>query len=226
MDNTKRPPIMYKLLRLFFRVAFNLVARIDVKGMERIPLEGPLVVTANHTSVYEGPLVFCIFPRPITAMAKLEYQNSLIGKLVLTPLDAIYIARGEVDRTALKEFLKRLKAGAALGIAPEGTRSRTGQLQAGQEGVAYVALQSDAWILPIGIWGHEQALAHFRRLRRPPVTLRVGEPFRLEADPSLSRKENVRAGTQRIMHAIAALLPPHYRGVYAHELSELPPPSA
>ncbi len=210
----ERPNWPYRLVRGLFRLFFTLLAKVDAEGLEQTPLEGPLLVAANHTSLFEGPLVLALLPRqPLTAMAKQEYQKTPIG-WILKGVDPIYVARGEVDRAALREVLKRLKAGAAIGIAPEGTRSKTGQLIEGKEGAAYLALQSGATILPVAIWGQETLISDLKRFRRPHIYLRVGEPFKLDNNPSLPRREKVEAGTKQIMHALAVLMPYSYRGVY------------
>ncbi len=214
--------LAHKALRLVFGFLVRLLMRVDARGLERTPKEGPLLITANHSSIFEGPIVFASLPRsPMSLLAKKEWKGSPIGKL-MDLLDAIYVSRGEVDRQALKEMLRRLKQGEAFGIAPEGTRSETGTLIQGKEGAAYLARQSEAWVLPVAVWGHKDAVAQWKRLRRPRVFLRVGEPFKLTDDPTLSRQENLEAGTRRIMHAIARLLPPDYRGYYADEVQGEP----
>ncbi|MDQ4079109.1 MAG: 1-acyl-sn-glycerol-3-phosphate acyltransferase, partial [Chloroflexota bacterium] len=106
----------------------------------------------------------------------------------------------------------------AIGIAPEGTRSKTGKLIEAKEGAAYIALKSEAWIVPMAIWGQENAIREWKQLRRPHVFVRVGEPFKLEQDPEKNRQENLEVGTRRIIHAIARLLPEEYRGYYADEV--------
>ncbi len=209
----------YRALIGILRFLFNLFFKIDEQGWERTPMTGPLMVGGNHTQLWEGPLVLARCPRqPLTALAKQEYKGTWIARLVLDVIHVIYVNREEVDRTALKEMIRRLKAGYAIGIAPEGTRSRTGKMIEGKEGTAYLALQTDAQVLPVGIWGHEKLGENLRRLRRCPVHLRVGYPIKLESDPTLSRQENIARGTDEIMFAIARLLPPEYRGFYADKV--------
>ena len=208
----------YKVVRWSLLALFKLLARLDVQGLERIPLEGPAMLTVNHTSILEAPLVLAISPRqPLSALAKKEYQGTP-SALVLDRVDPVYVARGEVDRVALKEMLRRLRAGSAIGVAPEGTRSPTGNLIEGKEGTAYLALQTGAWIVPIAVWGHEEFVRDLKRFRRPTIHMRVGEPFKLEKDRSKGRGEQLEEGTMRIMHAIARLLPPERRGVYADQV--------
>jgi 1-acyl-sn-glycerol-3-phosphate acyltransferase len=214
-----KPSFKYRLLIGVLRFLFTIFFKVDARGLERTPMSGPLLACGNHTRLWEGPLVLAYLPRrPLSALAKLEYKGTLIGNFILEPIDVVYVNRGEVDRTALKELLKRLKAGYAVGIAPEGTRSTDSKMRKGKEGTAYLALQTGAQVLPVAIWGHENFPASLKRLRRCPVNMRVGYPFVLQSDPTLSRQENMERGTEEIMVAIARMLPPEYRGYYSDKV--------
>jgi 1-acyl-sn-glycerol-3-phosphate acyltransferase len=204
----------YRALRHVFRLAFRLFAHVEVTGLEHTPMEGPLIVAANHINSFDSPLLFAFLPRhPISALAKVELQGTPVAWLV-EMVDGIYVARGEIDRQALRAVLAKLHRGEAIGIAPEGTRSRTGKLGQGRGGVAYLALESDAWILPVATWGQEQVASRIKRFQRPTIHLHIGEPFKLSPDPALNQQKNIQRGTQQLMLTIAALLPPAYRGVY------------
>ncbi|MCB0077489.1 MAG: 1-acyl-sn-glycerol-3-phosphate acyltransferase [Anaerolineales bacterium] len=217
MSEQNSVSFVYRLLRGTFRLLFRLLTRLDVRGMEQTPLDGPLLMTANHTSLLEGPLVFAYTPRvPVSVLAKKEWEGTPIATFVIDHLNPVYVNRGEMDRKALTVMLRRLKGGEAFGIAPEGTRSESGSLMQGKEGAAYLATRSNAQLLPIAVWGHTELFSSLKRFRRPTVHLHVGEPYRLVDDPDLSRQENLAAHTERIMVEIARLLPPELRGDYAH----------
>lgn len=218
-ETPQKPTRAYRFLIGLLRLFFTAFFKVDAKGLERTPMTGPLLVGGNHTRLWEGPLILAILPRqPLSAFAKAEYKGTLIGRFVLEPIDVIYVNRGEVDRTALKEMLKRLKAGAAIGIAPEGTRAKDSKMTQGKEGTAYLALQTNAKFLPLAIWGHENFPASLKKLRRCPVHVRVGQPITLENDPNLTRQQNIERGTEQIMLAIAKMLPPEYRGYYGDKV--------
>ena len=215
----------YRLLLGVFRFLFRLLTRVDVRGLENVPARGGLILASNHISALEGPLIFSLVRRhPLTALAKLEWKSSPVGRFVLVALKPVYVARGEVDRVALKETVRRLKAGEAFGISPEGTRSRTATLLEGKEGLAYIAFQSGATIVPVATWGQEKFGREIKRFRRPLLHARFGEPFTLESDPALNRRENLTAATERIMLEIARMLPPEYRGFYAEKAAQLSAP--
>jgi 1-acyl-sn-glycerol-3-phosphate acyltransferase len=102
-----------------------------------------------------------------------------------------------------------LKGGGVLGVAPEGTRSKTGQLIQGRSGVAFIATRADVPIVPAALWGTEKIM----KRPRPHVYARFGKPFRLPE--GRAKGDQLDAYTERIMCAIAALLPESYHGVYA-----------
>jgi 1-acyl-sn-glycerol-3-phosphate acyltransferase len=129
---------------------------------------------------------------------------------------AIFVLRGEVDRRALRQAMAVLEQGRVLGIAPEGTRSKTGAMQRGRGGAAYIACLMGVPLLPAGIIGVEKALGELRRLRRPRVKVVIGRPFTLPPLPNKAsgRSKRLRGHTTQIMHRIAELLPEEYQGLY------------
>jgi 1-acyl-sn-glycerol-3-phosphate acyltransferase len=134
----------------------------------------------------------------------------------MASVGAIFVLRGEVDRHALRKAMAVLEQGRVLGIAPEGTRSKTGAMQRGRSGAAYIACLMDVPLLPVGIIGVEKALMELRRLRRPQVKVVIGQPFTLPPLPNKasSRSKRLREYTTQIMQRIAELLPEEYQGVY------------
>jgi 1-acyl-sn-glycerol-3-phosphate acyltransferase len=107
-----------------------------------------------------------------------------------------------------------LKAGGVLGLAPEGTRSHTGQLQEGKTGAAYLADRAGVPIVPVALAGTENVWRNLKRLRRTPVACTIGQPFRLPSD-GRAKGEQLKHLTDEVMCRIAALLPPQYHGAYA-----------
>lgn len=226
LEPPARMSFHYRLLLATFRLLFRLVTRVDARGLENIPASGGLILASNHISAFEGPLIFSLVRRhPITALAKLEWKGSPIGRLILDAMNPVYVARGEVDRAALKETVRRLKAGESFGISPEGTRSHEATLLEGKEGLAYVAFQSGATIVPVATWGQEKLVSELKRFRRPLLHAHFGAPITLTNDPALNRRENLAAATEQIMLEIARMLPADYRGFYAAKAAQLPVPS-
>jgi 1-acyl-sn-glycerol-3-phosphate acyltransferase len=114
---------------------------------------------------------------------------------------------------AIKLSLHHLKSGGAMGLAPEGTRSPSGQLQKGKTGAAYLADRSGVPILPAVVWGTEKVAQNLKRGRRTLVTCVIDKPFRLPSN-GRAKGETLEQYTEIIMCRLAALLPPEYRGVY------------
>lgn len=221
--NEQKISLPYKMVLATFRFIFRFFTKVDAKGLEQTPMEGPLLIAANHISIFEGPIIFAMIPRqPVSTIAKAEYRDWIVSRLFFKPFAPVYVTRGEPDRNSLKEILKRLKNNQALGIAPEGTRSKNNTLIQGKEGTAYLALKSGAWILPLAVWGQEKILHDWTRLRRPTIYIRAAKPFKLENNPNKTLRENLAANTERIMHAIARQLPPEYRGYYAEAVQDEP----
>ena len=120
-----------------------------------------------------------------------------------------------MDRQALGEALALLKAGAVLGVAPEGTRSRTGGLLKGRSGIFYLAGRAGVPIVPAVMWGQEQVMPGWIRLRRAQVHLHIGPPIYLPPEAARFRTADLDAHTEQLMLTMARMLPAQYRGVYA-----------
>jgi 1-acyl-sn-glycerol-3-phosphate acyltransferase len=141
-----------------------------------------------------------------------EFLEELAAARWLLSGNSIFVRRGEADVEALDAGLEVLRSGGILGISPEGKISKTGSLMPGQTGAAYLATRASVPLVPIGLWGHEQLLGSWLRFRRPEVHINIGEPLTLPSG-SASAAE-LQQYTMQIMHAIAALLPTGYRGIY------------
>lgn len=198
------------MLKLLARLAAYTLLRLTITGQENIPAAGGVLLTMNHLGGADPLLVIGFTPRPVAAVGKAEILRWPLLGWAARRYGMVPLRRGEADRDALRRMLDVLTHGGALLIAPEGRESRTGVLERGQGGAAFLAAHSQAAIVPIGITGTawNRVLPAWRRLRRPCVTLTFGAPYHLPHD--VSRQ----ASADAIMLKIAALLPPEYRGVY------------
>jgi 1-acyl-sn-glycerol-3-phosphate acyltransferase len=204
------------LIRSIVRFLFKLLSRLDVQGMENIPVTGPGILATNHLGRLDSALAFSLVERTdISCLVADKYQNNLLLRPLVNALHGIWINREQADFRALRQALDYIKDGGMLGIAPEGTRSRTGALMPAKTGVAYLAARAGAVVVPGGIWGTETAIAQLFRLRRPLIHIRFGQPFQLPPLERGDRSAGLQENTDEIMCHIAALLPPVYRGVYA-----------
>lgn len=195
----------------------RLLCRVYKDQLEKVPTRGPLILLTNHINFLEIPVLHThLRPRPVTGFAKAESWDNFIIGFLFNLWGAIPIRRGEADMRALRQGLAALKEGYILAIAPEGTRSGHGRLQRGHPGVAMMALQSGAPLLPLVFYGGEKFKRNLSRLRRTPFHIVVGQPFHLHTDGVKVRREIRRQMTDEVMYQLAALLPPAYRGHYAN----------
>jgi 1-acyl-sn-glycerol-3-phosphate acyltransferase len=191
------------------------VARVEFCGTEHLPEEGGLLVTTNHMSRMDTLYLFLNPKRKdITALVADKYKKYPIFNWVLDTAGVIWLDRGKADFGAFRMAADVLKSGVALGIAPEGTRSRTGQLQEGKPGTVLLAQKAGVSIIPVGIAGTEMFFKRLLSLRRPHVRLTFGPAYTLAAIDRANRDESLKQLTDEIMCRIAILLPPQYWGHY------------
>ena len=205
------------------RICLGLLTVVKVSGSERIPAQGTTLLIINHLHWLDPIVALAVVRRPAVMLTAEKWENAFfIGHVMRWSQRAIFVQRGEPDRMALKQALAALQRGEMLGISPEGTRSRTGGLQQAHDGPAYLATRSGAVIVPMVIYGQEEAERCWRKLRRPHITVAVGEPFRLENVPAHVRSRDLKPYTDEMMTRLARLLPERYRGIYPAAPADLP----
>jgi 1-acyl-sn-glycerol-3-phosphate acyltransferase len=203
--------------RRLFQLLYSLRTTIEVRGLENVP-PGGVLLCSNHLSRFDPPLVFMALPkRKITVFNADTYRSSLFFRFVMEMVDVIWVNRGAISPSVIKTAIRVLNEGSVLGVAPEGTRSKTGALQPGKTGAAFLAYASGAPIVPAAITNTDKVAKALLGLRRIPLTLTFGQPLRLGQPGSRNRPTSAQLeeDTTEIMCRIAAMLPPEYRGVYA-----------
>ena len=206
---------LYRIARAVIGFLLRLLTRLEVTGVENVPREGPFIMAMNHLHWLDPPLAMVVIPRQMAVFAAEKWERRWpVGWLLKNVGNAIFVRRGEVDRKALRAALSLLESGKVLGLAPEGTRSRTGALQKGKDGVAYLAMRTGVPIVPLAAWGQEATFRELKRGRRARIRIVIGPPFRLTGGSRDTRAEGLNVATDRIMRTIAGMLPEEYRGVY------------
>jgi len=208
----------YATLRAIVRFLLNLVADVEITGLDRIP-EGNYILAVNHLGRLDTAILLYAFDREdiILPVAEKYKDHPLFGAIGRS-VNAIWLNRFDADFAAFREILARMEKGGLMVIAPEGTRSKTEALQEGRLGAAFLAGRSGYPVLPVALTGTEDRLIvrNLKRLRRSKITARAGGLFRIAPPPrGRGRDEALRSATEEIMCRIAVLLPEKYRGVYA-----------
>jgi 1-acyl-sn-glycerol-3-phosphate acyltransferase len=206
------PPLLYFAIRWLAIFVFHLFNGVHLKGRHNVPRQGAFIVAANHLSWTDIPIIPMHFQRKVVYMAKEEYFSGKMTWLVRF-MGSFPVKRGEGDRQALRTGEEQLKKGNILVIFPEGTRSRTRMLAKAHAGMGMIALRTGVPVVPVAIWGSENALKKFRA----PVTISYGEPIVFKPKGKKITREDIDEATETIMHKIAAMLPAEYRGVYGEE---------
>ena len=188
-----------------------------VEGSEHIPSTGAFILVGNHSSNLDplilGWAVGNRTGRMIHFMAKAEMLRWPVLGWLATQSAVFFVRRGEGDRSAQRFALEALAAGRPIALHPEGTRSRDGHLKAGKSGAAFLAMRSGAPLLPAGIAGTHRIFPGGSKVPHASrISVRVGQPFTLPHVPEGRIDRAVlAAGTERIMAAIAELLPESQR---------------
>lgn len=212
--------VWFQLVRRTLLVFCHLMLRFKVTGIAHIPDTGGAIIVANHLHNADPVLVCIACPRPIHYMAKKDLFGVPVIGWAISRVGAFPVDRDHVDRRALRRSEETLKQGLALGIFPEGTRSRSRQIEKVHAGVGMFALRADVPIVPVAITGSEHLPLNGaktdrsgRRPLRPTVTIAFGEPFTLPRHDDGTRMSVLEA-TDYIMRRVAAMLPEQYRGIY------------
>ena len=214
-DHTRYEP-MRRFLRFLMRILVATIVKVDrIEGVANVPVSGPMILYSNHIAFIDPILIINAVPRNIVPLAKLEAYDYPIVGIFPRLRNVISVQRGEVDRRALRACRQVLEAGEILWIAPEGTR-RPALLEA-KDGMAYLASQTGAPLLPISVDGTmgQPALPFSRRWREPGVNMVFGRPFHFK--PGLGREDRSELGrmTTEAMYVLAEILPPARRGVFS-----------
>ena len=206
--------MVYYILRFVITFVSSLALRRKVIGKKNIPQHSACIVVANHVNLVDSPLIGISLGRKVHFMAKEDLFHSRIIGWLADKFGAFPVAKGKLNRRAGRTAVELLANGQALIIYPEGQRSLDGKLGPAYSGAALLAVKSGVPIVPVGIIGTAQLKGKWWFLRRPKITMNIGQPFTLQACPEKPTKEMVNGMTRDIMLHIAVQLPEDYRGSY------------
>ncbi|WP_374313937.1 lysophospholipid acyltransferase family protein, partial [Microbacterium sp.] len=192
----------------------RLVYRPRVEGRGNVPKTGPVIFASNHLSFIDSIAIPVSAPRPVHFLAKASYFDGpgfkgWVSKEFFTAIGAIPVNRGagQAALDALDQQRVLLEHGSAVALYPEGTRSLDGRLYKGRTGVAFLALQTGAPVVPVGLVGTDKVMPV--GAKRPSlshrVTVKFGQPLDLSHHGPANSGRARRLATDDIMAAIHAL---------------------
>lgn len=206
------------LVRGVLKAIFVILAPIKISGKENIPFGKPYILAMNHVSLFDPPFIISCWPETVESLGASDIWQKPGQNILARLYGGIPVHRGEVDRKALDTVISALRSGRPVLIAPEGGRSHDTNMRTAKSGIAFIAEESGAPVLPVGIVGTTDDFWHKAiRGQRPQLELRIGKLIQLPSveGKGIQRKESRQRNADLVMSYIAGLLPEDYRGVYA-----------
>ena len=207
--------LMYWAGRVATRFCLTFFGRFEVTGQECVPPYGPLIVISNHLSYNDPSVLFVGLPRPLCYLGKIELFSNPVKRTIMGWVSVFPLDRGNTGVDGMRTALGLLAQDRVLVIFPEDRISLDKSLERAKGGAAFLAIKSQAPILPVGISGTEKfspwrMLFPFRRYR-----INIGPPFTPPVLEGRIGREAINGVSAMMMNRIAVLLPEEYRGVYA-----------
>lgn len=198
------------------RLCFFLFAKLEIEGSENIPPKGPLLVVCNHLSYLDPPILMTRFNRPLYGLAKKELFANVISRWFFRAMGCFPVNRNGNDFGALRWTINGLSQDKAILIFPEGNRSKSGAMEKASPGIGYLAIKSQAPILPVAIVGSEK-VKHIWRIPFPfcRLKVRIGTAFTIPYIEGRLNDALIQHASDSIMTRISQLLPVNYRGAYS-----------
>ncbi|MEV8266560.1 lysophospholipid acyltransferase family protein [Microbacterium sp. NPDC076911] len=204
----------YAMGRMVITPLARLIYRPRIEGRGHVPKSGPVIFASNHLSFIDSIAIPVAAPRPVHFLAKSSYFEGpgfkgWVSNQFFSAIGAIPVQRGagKAALDALDQQRRLLDQDRAVALYPEGTRSLDGRLYKGRTGVAFLALQTGAPVVPVGLVGTDLVMPVGAKMPsvKHRITVRFGEPLELahHGPPTSGRAR--RLATDDIMAAIHSL---------------------
>ncbi len=217
----------YKVLKGAGGPVLKGVYRPWIRGAENIPKDGPAILASNHNAVWDSIFLPALIDREVVFMGKADYFSGTGAKgwavkNFMKAVGTIPVDRsgGKAAQAAMQAGLERLSQGELFGIYPEGTRSPDGRLYRGKTGVARLALESGAPVIPVAMIGTHAAQPIGQKIPlRTNIGVVIGEPLDFSRYRALAKDRYVlRAITDEIMYNLMLLSGQEYVDRYAADV--------
>ncbi|WP_231917676.1 lysophospholipid acyltransferase family protein [Microbacterium pygmaeum] len=219
----RRMGATYALGRFVITPLARMIYRPHIEGRAHVPTTGPVIFASNHLSFIDSIAIPVAAPRPVHFLAKSSYFDGegfsgWMSREFFTAIGAIPVQRGagQAALDALDQQRRLLDEGSAVALYPEGTRSLDGRLYKGRTGAAFLALQTGAPVVPVGLLGTAEVMPVGARMpsMKHRVTVKFGEPLDVSAHGPAESGRARRLATDDIMAAIHALSGQELAGTY------------
>ena len=201
--------VVYGVSRWAVRLGLRWKYGLRCEGAENVPPEGGVVVAANHCSYLDPPVLACCVPRPVCFMARDTLFSNPVARWYFPRVGVIPLDRTRGDVAALRTAISLLKAGKAVGLYPEGTRSEDGKLHEAKGGIGFLIAKGGVPVVPMHISGTFEAFPKgAKKLRPGAIRVNIGQPISPEElTGAMSARNDYDAIGRLVMSRIADLAP-------------------
>lgn len=189
--------MIFSLLKAGARLVLLVLRRWEILGAENLPATGGVVLVANHVSYWDPVAIICAFKRQVFFMAKAELFKLPLVSYAVRSSGAFPVRRDVTDRHAVRTALRLLQAGEVVGLFPEGTRNKSGEMLKPHLGAAMIALKAGTPVVPVAVRGTRGMFGK--------ITVYVGSPIHFQT-VTKATKTDLESVSDRIMAEIALLL--------------------
>lgn len=198
--------MLYTIAKRFLYIFFKLYNRVKVYSTDQVPLQGPIVMVANHVSYLDPLYIGTIFPRKLNFMAKKESFSFFLLRWLLINLGAFPVNRDKSDIGAVKKAINILREGKVLALFPQGGRKQDVHLTEIKQGASYFAVKTNTPILPVYIKGTDNVMPKGGILIRPAkVEIYIGQLIEVSDINSINQEDKITILTEKVKEEINLL---------------------
>ena len=205
-----RKSLFRAIAKRIVRVLLKVFARLSVEGLEKIPITGPAILAVNHVHVLEVALTVAIPDRQVELIGNGDIPFDPAYGWLANAYSFIPVKRGSLDRNALRMGMAVLHQGGLLGIFPEGGIWDQANMDP-QIGVSLIAQRTQTPVIPIACGGMQGAMSQILKLKRPTISMKVGEAIPPPPVSASYNKTALKAHASQVLKEIQNLLPENER---------------
>ncbi|WP_219375630.1 lysophospholipid acyltransferase family protein [Bacillus mycoides] len=193
MSPQEKDSVVYKTTNWFGKKMVGVTgSTVEVKGLENVPKDKPVLVVSNHQSNMDIPVLLGYLNKPIGFVSKAEIKKFPVVPTWMELMNCVFMDRSDRRQSlkAIKDGIELLKSGHSIVIFPEGTRSKGGEIGEFKAGSFHLAVKSGVSILPVTLDGtYKMFEANGNRMKPAHATLIISKPITPEEYASMDAKE-------------------------------------